>query len=72
MGGVEVFYGQELLAEVFAIPDAREYVLDQVLEERNVGLHLAQMLAWPGQQAVGPLVCSVVMAEGFAWTEGPG
>lgn len=39
--GVEVFYAEELLAEVLAIPQARAWVLDQVLNERNVGLHLA-------------------------------
>jgi arginine deiminase len=40
--GVEVFYAEELLSEVLAIPAAREWVLDQVLNERNVGLYLAR------------------------------
>jgi arginine deiminase len=40
--GVEVFYAEELLAEVLAIPDAREWVLDRVLDERHVGVYLAR------------------------------
>jgi arginine deiminase len=40
--GVEVFYAEELLAEVLAIPQAREWVLDHVLDERHVGLYLAR------------------------------
>src|SRR4051812_29973386 len=40
--GVEVFYAEELLAEVLAIPKAREWVLDHVLDERHVGLYLAR------------------------------
>lgn len=40
--GIEVFYAEELLAEVLAIPDAREWVLDRVLDERHVGVYLAR------------------------------
>ena len=40
--GVEVLYAKELLTETLAIPEARDWVLDQVLTERHVGLHLAR------------------------------
>ncbi|HEX6024205.1 MAG TPA: arginine deiminase family protein, partial [Solirubrobacter sp.] len=40
--GVEVFYAEELLSDVLAITEAREWVLDQVLNERHVGLYLAR------------------------------
>ena len=40
--GVEVFYAEELLADVLGIPEAREWVLDQVLDERHVGVYLAR------------------------------
>jgi len=40
--GVEVFYAEELLSDVLAITEAREWVLDQVLNERNVGVYLAR------------------------------
>ena len=40
--GVEVFYAEELLADVLAIPEARDWVLDQVLDERHVGVYLAR------------------------------
>jgi arginine deiminase len=40
--GVEVFYAEELLADVLAIADAREWVLDRVLDERRVGVYLAR------------------------------
>jgi arginine deiminase len=49
--GVEVFYAEELLAEVLAIPEAREWVLDRVLDERHVGVYLARSRhAW-GREA---------------------
>ena len=40
--GVEVYEAETLLAEVLAIPDARNWVLDHVLDERHVGLYLAR------------------------------
>jgi arginine deiminase len=40
--GVEVLYAKELLTETLTIPEARDWVLDQVLTERHVGLHLAR------------------------------
>ena len=40
--GVEVFYAEELLSEVLAIPEAREWVIDRVLDERHVGVYLAR------------------------------
>jgi arginine deiminase len=39
---VEVLYAEELLTDVLAIPDARDWVVDQVLDERHVGLRLAR------------------------------
>jgi arginine deiminase len=41
--GVEVFYAEELLSEVLGIPEARDWVLDQVLDERHAGLYLARL-----------------------------
>jgi arginine deiminase len=35
--GVEVFYAEELLAEALALPEARRWVLDHILNERMVG-----------------------------------
>jgi arginine deiminase len=40
--GIEVLYAKELLTETLAIPEARDWVLDQVLTERHVGVHLAR------------------------------
>lgn len=40
--GVEVHYAEELLAGVLAIPEARDWVVDQALSERHVGVHLAR------------------------------
>ena len=40
--GVEVLDAQELLSEVLAVPEACEWVLDRVLDERRVGLYLAR------------------------------
>ena len=40
--GVEVYDAEALLAEVLGIPDARDWLLDRVLDERHVGLYLAR------------------------------
>jgi arginine deiminase len=40
--GVEVYEVQELLAETLAILEARDWILDRVLDERQVGLYLAR------------------------------
>ena len=40
--GVEVFYAEELLSDVLGIPEARDWVIDQVLDERHVGIYLAR------------------------------
>jgi arginine deiminase len=40
--GVEVFYAEELLSDVLGIPEAREWVLNRVLDERHVGVYLAR------------------------------
>ena len=40
--GIEVFDTETLLAEVLAIPEARTWVVDRVLDERHVGLYLAR------------------------------
>jgi arginine deiminase len=40
--GVDVYDTGTLLADVLAIPEARDWVLDRVLDERHVGLYLAR------------------------------
>jgi arginine deiminase len=40
--GVEVLYAEQLLTDVLAMPEAREWVLDRVLDERHVGVYLAR------------------------------
>jgi len=40
--GVEVLYAEELLTDVLAVPEARDWVLDRVLDERHVGVYLAR------------------------------
>lgn len=49
--GVEVFYAEELLSDVLGIPDAREWVLDRVLDERHVGVYLARSRHQWGREA---------------------
>lgn len=40
--GVEVLYAERLLSDVLEVPEARKWVLDQVLDERHVGVYLAR------------------------------
>jgi arginine deiminase len=40
--GAEVLEAEELLTDVLGVPEAREWVLDRVLDERHVGLYLAR------------------------------
>jgi len=40
--GVEVFDAEQLLVETLEQPEAREWVLDHVLDERHVGVYLAR------------------------------
>jgi arginine deiminase len=40
--GIEVLDAAELLADVLELPEAREWVLDRVLDERHVGVYLAR------------------------------
>ena len=40
--GVEVLYAKQLLTETLALPEARDWIIDHVLTERHVGLHLAR------------------------------
>ncbi len=40
--GVEVLEAEQLLTDVLEVPEAREWVLDRVLDERHVGVHLAR------------------------------
>jgi arginine deiminase len=40
--GVEVLYAEELLTDVLDVPQAREWLLDRVLDERHVGVYLAR------------------------------
>src|SRR3954453_6650381 len=39
--GVEVFYAEELFAEALRLPEAREWVCDNMLNERMVGIKMA-------------------------------
>jgi arginine deiminase len=41
--GVEVLYAEQLLTEVLEVPEARDWVLDRVLDERHVGVYLARL-----------------------------
>ncbi len=41
--GVEVLYVEHLLSDVLEVPEARDWVLDRVLDERHVGVYLAQL-----------------------------
>jgi arginine deiminase len=50
--GVEVFYAEELLTDVLGIPEARDWIVDQVLNERAVGIGLARSRgAWAREAA---------------------
>jgi arginine deiminase len=40
--GAEVLYAEQLLTDVLQVPEAREWVLDRVLDERHVGVYLAR------------------------------
>ena len=40
--GVEVLYAEELLTDVLAVPEALDWVLDRVLDERHVDVYLAR------------------------------
>src|SRR4051794_9689485 len=40
--GVEVYEVKELLADVLGMADARDWILDRVLDERHVGVYLAR------------------------------
>jgi arginine deiminase len=40
--GVEVLYANRLLTDVLEVPEAREWLLDRVLDERHVGVYLAR------------------------------
>ena len=40
--GVEVLYAEQLLTEVLELAEAREWILDRVLDERHVGVYLAR------------------------------
>jgi len=40
--GVEVLEVKDMLAETLAVPEARDWLLDRVLDERQVGVYLAR------------------------------
>ena len=72
--GVEVFYAEELLADVLGIPEARELVLDRVLDERHVGVYLARSRHRWGREA-SPVEVADFMIGGVTkadLTEGEG
>jgi arginine deiminase len=49
--GVEVLYSEQLLADALELPEARQWVLDRVLDERHVGVYLARSGHEWGQSA---------------------
>src|ERR1051326_8050674 len=49
--GVEVLYAEQLLADALELPEARDWVLDRVLDERHVGVYLARSGHEWGQSA---------------------
>jgi arginine deiminase len=49
--GVEVLEAEELLTDVLDVPEARDWVLDRVLDERHVGVYLARSGHQWGQSA---------------------
>ena len=49
--GVEVLYVEQLLTDVLELAEAREWVLDRVLDERHVGVYLARSGHEWGQSA---------------------
>jgi arginine deiminase len=75
--GVEVFYAETLLAEVLAIPEARDWVLDRVLNERQVGVYLARSRQEWAREATpvevadyligGMTKADLVEGEGLTW-----
>ena len=72
--GVEVFYAEQLLADVLGIPEAREWVLDRVLDERHVGVYLARSRHRWGREA-SPVEVADFMIGGVTnadLTEGEG
>ena len=72
--GVEVFYAEELLADVLGISEAREWVLDRVLDERHVGVYLARSRHRWGREA-SPVEVADFMIGGVTkadLTEGEG
>jgi arginine deiminase len=72
--GVEVFYAEELLSAVLGIPEAREWVLDRVLDERHVGVYLARSRHKWGREA-SPVEVADFMIGGVTksdLTEGEG
>ncbi len=80
--GIEVFETEELLAEALGIAEAREWVLDRVLDERRVGLYLARSRHEWGQQAspeeladflIGGMTKSdLTEGEGLTWDSSAG
>jgi arginine deiminase len=66
--GVDVLYAEKLLADAIALPDARDWVAGQVMDERHVGLNLSRSgRAWmasadPGEVA-DVLIGGIVKAD---------
>jgi arginine deiminase len=59
--GVEVFEAEELVVDVLDIPEAREWVLDRVLDERHVGVYLARAgHAWGREAAPRELASRLI------------
>ena len=52
--GVEVFEAEKLLAEALAVPVARDWVIDHILNERQVGITASRAGAASGPTSAAP------------------
>ena len=61
--GVEVFDAEDLLLETLEVPEGKGWILDQVLEERQVGQYLAPAVA-NGRTARAPAMSRTSSSAG--------
>jgi arginine deiminase len=74
--GAQVLYLHDLLAETVAIPEAREYILERVLDERVVGVHGVSALRGHTDQLTdlelaGHLIAGITKRELLALMDEP-
>jgi arginine deiminase len=68
--GVEVFEIETLLAEALAKPEAKDWVCDHILSERQVGITASeQARAWVG--SAGPTVVAEFLIGGITKADAP-